>query len=332
MKALVLTGVKQLKVEDIPVPKTKDNEVLIHSYYAGICGTDFGLYNGLPGSAPAVPPIVLGHEAAGVVAKVGKNVKGFKKGDRVTMDPNCYCGHCRYCHIGIPEMCDNLSAVGVTRNGGLEQYFTAPATNVYHVPANVPLKDAATTEPVSCALHGVKLIHTSPYQRALVIGDGFEGLLFCQILKAYGVRSVTLVGRHDDKLAEEKKAVGADRVINATKEKIPAKYDVTVDAVGLPQTQEAAVNATVKGAQVILFGVGKPNQHFSMNTYKVYQKELTVHGSFINPNAFVDSLALLSTGKVKVAPIVKNVLKLDEVADVLGGKDKRVGKCVVSTK
>ncbi|QBP18953.1 zinc-dependent alcohol dehydrogenase family protein [Acetilactobacillus jinshanensis] len=327
MKALVLKGVKHFEIEDIQKPTPKDNEVLIDAKYAGICGTDNALYNGLPGSAPAVPPIVLGHEVSGVVESTGKNVKGFKKGDRVTVDPNCYCGKCRYCHIGIPEMCDNLSAVGVTRNGGLEQAFTAPATNVYKVPANVPLKDAATTEPVSCALHGVKLLHTSPYQNALVIGDGFEGLLFCQILKAYGVNSVTLVGRHDDKLAEEKKATGVDAVINAKKEKIPAKYDITVDAVGLPQTQEAAVDSTVKGAQVLMFGVGKPNQHFSMNTYKVYQKELTVKGSFINPNAFVDSLALLSTGKVKVAPIVKNVLKLDQVADALSGK--YTGKCVV---
>lgn len=327
MKALVLKGVKHFEIEDIQKPTPKDNEVLIDAKYAGICGTDNALYNGLPGSAPAVPPIVLGHEVSGVVESTGKNVKGFKKGDRVTVDPNCYCGKCRYCHIGIPEMCDNLSAVGVTRNGGLEQAFTAPATNVYKVPANVPLKDAATTEPVSCALHGVKLLHTSPYQNALVIGDGFEGLLFCQILKAYGVNSVTLVGRHDDKLAEEKKATGVDAVINAKKEKIPAKYDITVDAVGLPQTQEAAVDSTVKGAQVLMFGVGKPNQHFSMNTYKVYQKELTVKGSFINPNAFVDSLALLSTGKVKVTPIVKNVLKLDQVADALSGK--YTGKCVV---
>ncbi|XIF20148.1 MAG: alcohol dehydrogenase [Acetilactobacillus jinshanensis] len=258
----------------------------------------------------------MGHELSGIVAKVGKNVTGFKKGDRVTVDPNYYCGKCRYCHIGISEICDNLSAVGVTRNGGLEQYFTAPYTNVYHVPSNVPLKDAATTEPVSCALHGVKLLHTSPYQRALVIGDGFEGLLFCQILKAYGVHEVDLVGRHDDKLAEEQKATGVDHVINSTKEKIPAKYDITVDAVGLPATQEAAVNATVKGAQVLMFGVGKPNQHFSMNTYKVYQKELTIKGSFINPNAFIDSLACLATGEVKVAPIVKNVIKLEDVAGV----------------
>lgn len=327
MKALVLKGVKNFQIEDIQKPTPKPNEVLIDAKYAGICGTDNALYNGLPGSAPAVPPIVLGHEVSGVVEATGSKVKGFKKGDRVTVDPNIYCGKCRYCHIGIPEMCENLSAVGVTRNGGLEHAFTAPATNVYHVPSNVPLKDAATTEPVSCALHGVKLLHTSPYQRALVIGDGFEGLLFCQILKAYGVHEVDLVGRHDDKLAEEQKATGVDHVINSTKEKIPAKYDITVDAVGLPATQEAAVNATVKGAQVLMFGVGKPNQHFSMNTYKVYQKELTIKGSFINPNAFVDSLAMLSTGEVKVAPIVKNLIKLEDVSDALSGK--YTGKCVV---
>ena len=125
MKALVLTGKKQLEIEDIKEPEIKPDEVLIHTAYAGICGTDKALYAGLPGSASAVPPIVLGHENSGVVTKVGSEVTNVKPGDRVTVDPNIYCGQCKYCRTQRPELCEHLDAVGVTRNGGFEEYFTA---------------------------------------------------------------------------------------------------------------------------------------------------------------------------------------------------------------
>lgn len=175
MKALVLQGIKDLAVQEYDVPEIKPDEVLIHTAYAGICGTDNALYAGLPGSASAVPPIVLGHENSGVVAKVGDAVTNVKVGDRVTVDPNIYCGQCKYCRTSRPELCEHLDAVGVTRDGGFEEYFTAPAKVVYQVPDNVSLKAAAVVEPISCAMHGVDLLTTHPYQKALVLGDGFEG-------------------------------------------------------------------------------------------------------------------------------------------------------------
>lgn len=154
MKALVLQGIKDLAVQEYDVPEIKSDEVLIHTAYAGICGTDKALYAGLPGSASAVPPIVLGHENSGVVAKVGDAVTNVKVGDRVTVDPNIYCGQCKYCRTSRPELCEHLDAVGVTRDGGFEEYFTAPAKVVYQVPDNVSLKAAAVVEPISCAMHG----------------------------------------------------------------------------------------------------------------------------------------------------------------------------------
>ena len=188
MKALVLTGVKEFEIQDLPTPEIQPNEVLINTAYAGVCGTDHDLYAGRPGSAAAVPPIVLGHENSGVVAAIGSEVTGVKVGDRVAVDPNIYCGQCEYCLTQRPELCDHLSAVGVTRDGGLAEQFTAPATVVYKLPDNVSLKDAAAIEPISCAVHGVDLLKLRPYQKALVIGDGFMGQLFAQIVQAYGVR------------------------------------------------------------------------------------------------------------------------------------------------
>lgn len=250
MKALVMTGKKQLEVDDnYQKPTVKPNEVLVHTAWAGICGTDKALYNGLPGSADAVPPIVLGHENSGVVAEVGSEVEDFKVGDRVSVDPNIYCHKCFYCRTSRPELCEHLDAVGVTRDGGFAEYFTAPEEVVYHVPDNVSLEAAAVIEPISCAAHGVDLLETHPYQTALIIGDGFEGQLIAQILKSRGVKEVTLAGTVDEKLENNRKHFGF-KTINNIKEPDaikPDSYDIVVEAVGLPKTQEQAVEAARRG-------------------------------------------------------------------------------------
>jgi 2-desacetyl-2-hydroxyethyl bacteriochlorophyllide A dehydrogenase len=329
MKGLVLTGVKKMEIQELPTPEVKADEVLVQTKYAGICGTDHALYNGLPGSANAVPPIVLGHENSGVVSAVGENVTNVKVGDRVTVDPNIYCGQCFYCRTGRPELCDHLSAVGVTRNGGLAQFFTAPSSVVYPLPDNVSFKAAATIEPISCAVHGVQLLHLTPYDKALVIGDGFMGQLFVQILQAYGVHQVDLAGIIDEKLQLNKDKFNVQNTFNTTRDTLPSDYDVVIEAVGKPQTQEQAVNATRKGAQVLMFGVGHPEAHFEMNTYEIYQKQLTIQGSFINPNAFEDSIALLASGKLDVDPLISHVLELKDVEAVLQGKVDGISKAVV---
>ena len=328
MKALVLTGVKEFEIQDLPTPEIQPNEVLINTAYAGVCGTDHDLYAGRPGSAAAVPPIVLGHENSGVVAAIGSEVTGVKVGDRVAVDPNIYCGQCEYCLTQRPELCDHLSAVGVTRDGGLAEQFTAPATVVYKLPDNVSLKDAAAIEPISCAVHGVDLLKLRPYQKALVIGDGFMGQLFAQIVQAYGVHQVDLAGIFDEKLKRNQELFGVTNVYNTTREAIPAEsYDVIIEAVGLPATQAQA--AAKKGAQVLMFGVGPQEAHFEMNTYDIYKKQLTIQGSFINPLTFKDAISLLESGKMNVAPLISHELGLEEVQDFLDGKIQGVSKAVV---
>jgi len=331
MEALVLTGIKSLELKEIAQPEIKPDEVKIHTAFAGICGTDHALYAGLPGSAPAVPPIVLGHENSGVVVEVGSEVTNVKVGDRVAVDPNIYCGQCKYCRTGRPELCEHLSAIGVTRDGGFEDYFTAPASVVYPIPDNVSLKAAALVEPISCAVHGIQLLKVSPYQKALVIGDGFMGQLFVQILQAYGIHEVDLAGIVDEKLAMVKDKFGAKRTFNTMAgDKIPdGEYDVVIEAVGSPKTQEAAIEAAARGGQVLMFGVGGPDDTFEMNTYEVFQKQLTIQGSFINPNAFEDSLALLASGKVDVEPLISHELDYATVEDFLNGKLGVVSKAVV---
>ncbi|MDN3537666.1 zinc-dependent alcohol dehydrogenase family protein [Limosilactobacillus fermentum] len=329
MKALVLQGIKDLAVQDYEIPEIKPDEVLVHTAFAGICGTDKALYAGLPGSASAVPPIVLGHENSGVVAKVGANVTNVKVGDRVTVDPNIYCGQCKYCRTQRPELCEHLDAVGVTRDGGFEEYFTAPAKVVYPVPANVSLKAAAVVEPISCAMHGVDLLTTHPYQKALVLGDGFEGQLFAQILKARGFTKLSWPAAPKKKLANNREHFGV-KTINTTKEELPeAAFDIVVEAVGTPATQEQALATAARGAQVLMFGVGNPDDKFSVNTYDVFQKQLTIQGAFINPYTFEDSIALLASGKVDPLPLFSHELEFTQVEDFVSGKLGKVSKAIV---
>ncbi|USS88581.1 zinc-dependent alcohol dehydrogenase family protein [Fructilactobacillus hinvesii] len=331
MKALVMTAKQQMEIEERDIPTPKDDEVLVETAYAGICGTDNALFNGLPGSADAVPPIVLGHENSGIVRAVGKNVKNFKEGDRVAVDPNIYCGKCHYCHIGLYEECENLSAVGVTRDGGLEQYFTAPEEVTYHVPDAISLKAACSMEPISCGVHTMHITEDiQPSMKALIIGDGYMAKLFAQLIRAYGIQDITMTGRHDDLLAQEKEQLNLTHVVNTTKEDIPGNYDFVIEAVGKPETQEQAVEHTNPGAQVFMFGVGAPGQTFSMNTYEIFKKQLTVKGSMINPHAFVDSIALLESGAVKVEPFQANVISLEEVEGVLDHSTPKTGKTIVA--
>lgn len=330
MKALVLTGVKQFEIQDLETPEIKDDEVLINTAYAGVCGTDHDLYAGRPGSAAAVPPIVLGHENSGIVAAIGSNVTNVAVGDRVAVDPNIYCGQCEYCLTQRPELCEHLSAVGVTRDGGLEEQFTAPASVVYKLPDNVSLRDAAAIEPVSCAVHGLDLLNLRPYQKALVIGDGFMGQIFAQLLQAYGVHQVDLAGIFDDKLQRNKELFGVTETYNTTKESIPSNaYDVIIEAVGLPQTQAQAIEAAKKGAQVLMFGVGPQDAHFEMNTYDIYKKQLIIQGSFINPLTFRDAISLVSSGKMNIGGLISHELELEQVQDFLDGKISGVSKAVV---
>lgn len=330
MKALVLTGVKEFTLQDLPTPAIAPDEVLINTAYAGVCGTDHDLYAGRPGSAAAVPPIVLGHENSGVVAAVGEAVTNVAVGDRVAVDPNIYCGQCEYCLTQRPELCDHLSAVGVTRDGGLAEQFAAPASVVYRLPDSVSLRDAAAIEPVSCAVHGLDLLTLRPYQKALVIGDGFMGQIFAQLLQAYGVHQVDLAGIVDEKLDRNRERFGVTRTYNTTRETVPAdSYDVIIEAVGLPSTQAQAVAAAKKGAQVLMFGVGPAEAHFEMNTYDIYKKQLAIIGSFINPLTFRDAIALVASGRMNIGELISHELELGDVQDFLDGRIAGVSKAVV---
>ena len=142
MKAALFAGNKNLTVEELSLDIMKDDDIIIEVNACGVCGTDFHIFNG---EAPAKVPVIIGHEFAGSIVETGKSVSEFKVGDKVVIDPNIYCGYCRFCRVGKINLCENLKALGVTENGGMAQYSTVPQKQAYYLPPNFPVQDAIFT-------------------------------------------------------------------------------------------------------------------------------------------------------------------------------------------
>ncbi|ALS29886.1 alcohol dehydrogenase [Paenibacillus sp. 32O-W] len=333
MKAAVLHGVGQMAVERRNEPSPGPGEVTVRVRAAGICGTDQHIYHGHPGSAAVTPPIVLGHELAGIVAALGEGVEGLKVGDRVSVDPNIYCGICRYCRDGRAHLCDRLAAVGVTRDGGMGELCVVPAANCYVVPDTVSFAEAALAEPLGCVLHGFRKLTIRPDYTVLIVGGGFIGQLFLQLAKASGARRI-VVSEPDSGKYETLRKLGADETVNpldaAAAAALASTADVVLECVGRPDSMTLAVEAAAKGAQVLLFGVAAPTTEIGIRPYDIFAKELRIFGSFINPYTHPDALALIDAGIVRVEPLVTHRFALDDMPAVMADYPRlKVGKGLI---
>lgn len=151
MLSCFFTGPKQFRIDDYTLPKISDHEVLVQVAACGVCGTDFHIFSG---EAPAILPLIPGHEFSGRVVSCGNLVKRLNTGDRVCIDPNIPCGYCGFCREGKINFCENLQAIGVTRNGGFAEYAIVPQSQVYLIPSSLNFQTAAFSEPLSCCIHG----------------------------------------------------------------------------------------------------------------------------------------------------------------------------------
>src|SRR5215472_3605261 len=193
MKALLLSEYRRLEMTDVATPKPQPGGVLLRVAGCGICGSDVHGYDGSSGRR--IPPIVMGHEAAGTIAALGKNVAGFAQGDRVTFDSTVYCGACAPCLRGEINLCDNRQVLGVScsdyrRAGAFAEYIAVPSRIVYRLPDNLSFPEAAMLEALAVAVHAVSLAQVSANRPALVVGAGMIGLLIVQALRATGCSPV----------------------------------------------------------------------------------------------------------------------------------------------
>ena len=323
MKALLLKEYSQLEVADLPRPQTEPGEVLVQVAACGICGSDVHGYDGSSGRR--IPPLVMGHEAAGVVAEVGEGVSRFAVGDRVTFDSTVYCGECGYCLRGDINLCDNRQVVGVStpdfrRAGAFAEFVSVPERIVYKLPDEMPFADAAMLEAVSVALHAVAVSDLKGGETALVIGAGMIGLLTLQAARAAGCARVLVadVDRTRLKLATEMGAdevilaSGADMVRDALAHTDGRGVDVVLEAVGRDETVTAAVDAVRKGGTVTLIGNITPQ--VTLPLQKVVSRQIRMQGSCASCGEYPEAIKLVSNGTIRVDSLITAVAPLSDGA------------------
>ena len=340
MKAARFRGKGSLIVEDIPAREPGDHEVQIGIRYCGVCGTDVHIFNGEKGSAEVTPPVTLGHEFSGDVLKVGAGVTDLKPGDRVSVDPNSYCGKCYFCARGMKHLCKNMVGLGTALDGGFAETITVDEKLVHRIPDSLSYEAAAMAEPLSCCLHGIDLTDIHAGQTVMIVGTGSIGLMMVQLAKARGAATVITVepnAARREKALRLGAAFGIDPRTDDTGAILAAhgveNVDRVIDCAGLVSTAEYSVRWAGRGAVVMLFGLTGPDDAMSLKPFEVFQKELTIKGCFVNPDTFSRSIALLSAGVVRTEAIISEVIPLTDIARVFEERlYAREGKVLIDTR
>ncbi len=338
MKSAVFYGKHDLRVEEHEMPKVGPKDVLIEVKACGVCGTDVHIYEGDKGAAEVTPPTILGHEFSGVIAEVGSEVTNYKAGDRVCIDPNCYCGACEPCRNGVVHYCEHMIGYGTTVNGGFAEYCAVNERQVYKLGDNTSFEQGAMTEPVACCLHGMDMCEIRPGHQVVVIGGGMIGLLMLQLSRLAGAAKVALLEPVESK-REVGKKLGADICIDPIHEDVKARLkeegmtwvNTVIECVGRPSTIEQAIDIAGNKAVVMMFGLTKPDETISVKPFEIFRKELVLKASYINPYTQKRALDLIDSGRLDVSSMVYEVADLDELADILSNPELRAkGKYIIS--
>ena len=316
MKAGVYYGVEDFRVTDFPEFPLEKDGVKIAVKYCGICGTDVHKFYGRAGSHPVVPPIPLGHEISGIVQEIGEEVTHFKEGDRVVVDPNWGCGVCSYCKSGMTHMCEK--GKGVVK--GMAQYVCPPEENVYHIPDELSLEEAALAEPLSCCVHGMDLLDVHLGDTVAIIGMGTIGSIIVKLSSLAGAAQIIVIETVEEKrkTAEE---LGATLFINPMKEDVKQviadagieNVDKVMECVGNRVTVETAIDIAGKCAMVVLFGLTDENESINFYPYQAFRKELTIKASYVNPNTMDRAIKIMAGGKFPTEKFISRVICLEEV-------------------
>lgn len=321
MKSLLLSAYNHLEIADMPVPEPGRGEVLIRVEACGICGSDVHGFDGSTGRR--IPPLVMGHEAAGTIAALGEGVHSYKVGERVTFDSLISCGECVYCKRGDLNLCDNRQVVGVScgdyrRHGAFAEYCVVPQRVLYRLADAMTFPEAAMLEPTAVTLHAVRVTELTGGETALVVGAGMIGLLTMQVARMGGCERV-FVADIDETRLELARRLGADAVFNSKDVDVPAKMleltggqgvDVAFEAVGRNETVGMAIDSTRKGGTVTLIGNITPE--VTLPLQKVVTREIRLQGSCAIAGEYPEAIEAISSGKVQVKPLITAVDPLEE--------------------
>lgn len=324
MKAMLLTEYKNLEVTEVDDPTIGDKDLLIEVRACGICGSDIHGYDGSSGRR--IPPLVMGHEAAGVVKAVGSDVQDFAVGDHVTFDSTVSCGECYFCRRGDINLCDNRMVLGVScgeyrRHGAFAELVSVPQHICYKLPDGMPFEHAALIEAVSIAVHAANRTPVTLGDTAVVVGSGMIGLLTIQAIRLAGCSKIIAVDLDQNRL-DTALTLGADHVLKADEVDVPAEVkkltggrgaDVALEVVGATVTIETAIESVRKGGSITLVGNLAPRVEVPLQA--IVTRELSVFGTCASKGEYPACIDLIASGAIKVEPLITATATLDEGPD-----------------
>jgi L-iditol 2-dehydrogenase len=315
MKALVLTGYRQFSYQDVPLPSLAESEVLVEVKACGICGSDVHGMDGSTGRRR--PPLIMGHEAAGIIAQVRGFAGDWKPGDRVTFDSTLSCGQCGYCQQSQFNLCENRRVLGVSCEdyscqGALAQYVVVPHRVLYRLPDDLDFVRAAMVEPLSIAVHAAKRSGVKAGNTAVVVGAGMIGLLQIQVLRAMGCQRIVAVDLAEEKLRMAAK-FGATETVQPRTSPDSFQVDHAFEAVGLSSSVDWAMRSVRKGGFLTLIGNVSPKIEWSLQL--AVTRELTIRGSCASAGEYPECLDLICQGLIDVSSLISAVAPLADGAD-----------------
>ncbi len=330
MKAAVFIGKEKVQIREVPVPKIREDEVLVKVKAVGICGTDIHIYKG---EYFTDFPVIPGHEFSGVVEQAGGQTKYFKKGDRVTADPNVFCESCYFCKRNLQNHCENLRVIGVSgsnAHGAFAEYVAVPYRNVFHLEGNMSFEEGAFAEPVACIAHGMDMAEIRFGSEVLIVGAGPIGQLLLQAVKSFGGAKVVILDVDGKKLktAEE---LGADTALAADgsesgklKDIAPRGFDYVIDATGIPEIVERSLKFLKRAGTYLVFGVCPKESKITINPYEVFLYDWKIIGSFAIRKNFGQSINMLSSRKIKIDKLVSLRYPIERFPELLDLKMQRL--------
>ncbi|MEM0058090.1 MAG: zinc-binding dehydrogenase [Candidatus Bathyarchaeia archaeon] len=324
MKAAMLYGIRDLRVEDVETPRVGAGEVLVRVRAATTCGTDLKIFQRGYVERVIKLPTVFGHEWAGDVVGVGEGLDWPRKGMRVRAGNSAPCLRCFMCQKGKYNLCENMTWLW----GAYAEYIKVPAhmvrVNMQEIPSNVSYEEAAITEPLACVLHGIEEVGVGLGDSIAIIGAGPIGLLHLLTAKKVGAEKVIIVDLVEERLNFAKK-LGADETVNAARENVEERIkqltngygaDIVIEAIGRPETWEQAIKLVRKGGKVLEFGGCPPGTEVRVNTELLHYGEVTVMGTFhATPLHFRKALNLIASRTINVAPLITRKMPLERIKE-----------------
>jgi L-iditol 2-dehydrogenase len=342
MQAAVLHGRQDVRIEDVPVPKAEPGELIVRVGAALTCGTDLKVFRRGYHARMIVPPALFGHELAGTVVEVGEGVEGFPNGSRVVALNSAPCGQCYFCEHGQENLCDDL----LFNNGAYAEFIRIPARivakNTLHVPDHVPLEHAALTEPLACAVHGLEDSRPHPGDTVAVIGGGPLGLMMLHVAALAGCEVIAVV-KHDGQV-EAARQLGAAHVVQTssirkaireTRALTPKDrgVDIAIEAVGIPEAWEEAVEMVRKGGTVNFFGGCAVGTHVALDTNRIHYSDITLRATFHHTPAMCrKALELIASGRFQASAFITgraHLYELNRVFEKLMNRSSEIKTAIV---